>query len=491
MSSSTERTTAGASATRRRFLKQMGVAGVALGPGSAFLASCATGGGDDDDEPEETSSPGEEGGDAENPLGVDPTGEVEIWIFNGGFTDVYATDVHEPILQEKYPDLTINHNTHEDIAGALQTRFVGGNPPDFVNNSGDGQLDTAQLVADGQLADLTPLFDAPSWDDPNTPVRDTLVAGTIEIGTLSGKPYVLNYAYSVFGLWYNKTLFDANGWNTQPTTWEEMFALCEEIKAFGIDPWIYQGETAPRYMNWPLLSSAIKEAGPEIMIPVDNLEEGAWKQEPIVAAAEQVYQLASRGFFMPDIEGMDFRDVQALWAQGQAAVAPSGSWIENEEKDVIAEDPEFELAYMYDPMLSDSGALPLESLRGTPGEPYIIPADANHPEAGMEYMRAMLSQEGAEGFAAQVSSLTSSTVEIEIQTPGLASAKAALDAAGENVYNWFYPTYYPTMENPGIDQVTRKLLLAQITSAEWADECEAVAKEIREDDSIPKQTREA
>ena len=107
----------------------------------------------------------------------------------------------------------------------------------------------------------------------------------------------------------------------------------------------------------------------------------------------------------------------------------------------------------------------------------------------MEYMRAMLSKEGAEGFSNAVSSLTATTFDIEISKPGLASADAAKNAAGENTYNWFYPSWYPTMENPGIDQVTRKLLLAEVNPDQWADECEAVATSIRDDDSIPKQTR--
>ena len=486
MSKSIERPTT----NRRTFLQRMAISGLAVGPASGLLAACAAGG--DDDEPDagtETDAPTGEAS-ADNPLGIDPEGEVEIWIFNGGFTDKYATDVHEPILQAKYPNLTINHNAAVDIGAELQARFVAGDPPDFVNNSGDGQMDTAQLVADEQLADLTPLLDAPSWDDPNVKVRDLLVPGTVELGTFSGKPYQLNYAFTLFGLWYNKTLFDENGWNTQPRTWDEMLELCAQIKESGLAPWVYQGETAPRYMNWPLLSMAIKQAGPDIMIPVDNLEEGAWKQEPILQAAEAIYRLAENGYFMPGIEGMDFRDVQALWAQGEAAIIPSGSWLENEEADVIAEDPTFELAYMFEPLLDEStAALPLEALRATAGEPYFIPADAKHPQAGMEYMRAMISKEGAEGFSNEVSSLTATTFDIEIRNPGLASANEAKNAAGENTYNWFYPSWYPTMENPGIDQVTRKLLLAEINPEQWADECEAVATSIREDDSIPKQTR--
>jgi N-acetylglucosamine transport system substrate-binding protein len=486
MSRSYQRRTTRVGGSRRRFLKQLGATGVVLGPGSGLLAACATGGNDDDDNDQQSGQATEQ-----NPLGMPEDGEVEIWIFDGGFTDRYAVELHEPIFQERWPDVTIDHHAAVDIGGELQARFVAGDPPDFVNNSGDGQMDTAQLVADGQLADISALYDAPSWDDPSVKVRDILVPGTIELGSYDGTPYVLNYAFTVFGLWYNKTLFDANGW-TVPRTWDDMLALCAEIQGTGVAPWTYQGVTAPRYMNWPLLTMATKLAGPEILVPIDNLEEGAWRQDAILQAAEAIYRLAENGYFMEGTEGMEFRDAQAAWARGEAAIIPSGSWLENEEADAIAEDPEFEMAYMLEPLLSESSVMPYETLRATPGEPYFIPADANNPAGGMEYMRAMLSSEGARGFTEMVSSLTSllgAADGVQLAAPGLNSAKEAFSAAGENVINWFYPTWYPTMENPGIDQATGRLLKADINPEQWAEECEAVTREVREDDTIPKQTR--
>jgi N-acetylglucosamine transport system substrate-binding protein len=488
MSSSIERSTAPTGTDRRTFLQRVALTGVALGPGGAFLASCATGGGDEDDEATQAPT-----GDVseDNPLGIPTDQPLEIYIFDGGFTDAYATDVHQPMFSERWPDITIEHHAAVDIGAELQPRFVAGDPPDFVNNSGDGQMDTATLVSDGLLYDLTELYDAPSWDDPNVTVRDTLIPGSIEVGTFDGTPYVLNYAYTVFGTWFNQTLMDENGWPV-PTTWQEMMDVCADIAAAGIAPWVYQGVTAPRYMNWPLLSMATKLAGPEILVAIDNLEPGAWGHEAIMESAAAIRQLAENNYFLPGVEGMEFRDAQGLWARGQAVFCPSGSWLENEEADAIAENPTFQLAMMPDPLLSPDAVMPLETVRATAGEPYVIPADAKNPRAAMEYMRVMLSQDGARGFSEMVSSLTSvQDAAAGIDSPGLASAQEALTAAGENTINWMYPNWYPTMENPGIDQVTAALLRAEITVDQWVEQCEAVAATIRDDDSIVKQTRES
>ncbi len=487
MSSTIKGTISGTTGTRRRFLQQLAFAGVAASS-AGFLAGCATGG---DGDGNGSAAEGDVSND--NPLGIVEDGEVEIFIFDGGFGDEYATEVHQPILKERWPDLTIDHHAAVDIGGELQARFVAGDPPDFVNNSGDGQMDQTQLAADGQLYDLEPLLDAPSWDDPDVKVRDILLPGTVERGTLNGKFLVLNYAFTVFGLWYNKTLLDKNGWSV-PTTWEEMLDVCEDIKSTGVAPWVYQGVTAPRYMNWPLLTMAAKKAGPEILVAVDNLEPGAWGHEAIRESAEAIWTLGQRGYFLPGVEGMEFRDAQGLWARGQAVFCPSGSWLENEEKDAIAEDATFELAMMPEPLLSGNSAMPLETVRASAGEPYLVPAKAKNPQGGMEYMRAMLSVDGARGFTESVTSLTAvlgAAEGVQIDASGLSSAKDALAAAGTNVVNWFYPNWYKTMENPGIDQVTGALLRGDINPDQWVDQVEAVTATIREDDTIPKQTRDA
>ncbi|MGH3750358.1 MAG: N-acetylglucosamine/diacetylchitobiose ABC transporter substrate-binding protein, partial [Micromonosporaceae bacterium] len=124
-------------------------------------------------------------------------------------------------------------------------------------------------------------------------------------------------------------------------------------------------------------------------------------------------------------------------------------------------------------------------------EPFLVPAAAKNPYGGLEYLRQMLSKAGASGFTEQVSSLTSvqgAADGLELP-PGLSTAAETLKAAGENVFNWRYPTWYATMENPAIDAVTGDLLTNRITPKEWVQGCEAAAKKTREDDSIDKYKR--
>jgi N-acetylglucosamine transport system substrate-binding protein len=465
--------------SRRNFLRGALATGALVLPGTGFLAGCATsGGGQEQTEGEKT---------ADNPLGVPTDQPLEIYIFNGGFGDKYATGIHEPMYTKKYPNAKINHKAEVDIAGALQSRFVGGNPPDFVNDSGDGQIPLGQLVSDDQLYDLTDLFEAPSWDDPGKKVKDTLVPGAIQHGTFGDKPYVLHMALTVFGLWYNKTLFDEKGW-TPPKTWAEMTALSKEIKAANIAPWAYQGIHS-RYMTWPLLTMAAKLAGPDVLKAIDNLEEGAWQHEAIKESANALAGLRSSGYYLSGTEGMDHIQSQNAWSEGKAAFIPCGSWLESEQEDVTPEG--FEFAFTPDPLLSDDSAMPFETIFATPGEPYVVPKQAKNPRGGLEYMRIMLSKEGSKGFTEETSSLTvvdGSADGVELP-PGLTSAKTALDAAGDNVVSWMYQTWYAKMWNPGINAHMGDLLAGRQSVDEFTAACESEAQKVRDDDSITKYTR--
>lgn len=467
--------------SRRTFLRGALATGAIVLPGSGALVGCASGGGGGQEAAEGDKS-------EKNPLGVPVDAPLEIVIFNGGFGDAYATDVHEPMYTKLYPKAKITHVAEVDIAGTLQSRFVSGNPPDFVNNSGDKQIPLGQMVDQKQLYDLSELYDAQSWDDPSKKVRDTLVPGNIELGEFNGKPYVMHMATSIFGIWYNKTLFDKNSWEA-PASWADMIKLCGEIKKAGIAPWTYQGVHA-RYMSWPLLVMAAKHGGAELLTAIDNLEDGAWSHESIQESAAALQQLRTKGFFLEGSEGMTHIQSQAAWSQGQAAFVPSGSWLESEQADVTPKEG-FEFAFMPEPALTKNDKMPKETLRATPGEPYVVPAKAKNPKGAMEYMRIMLSKEGSQGFTKVANSLTANQ---EAATgmklpPGLTSAQKALTAAGDNVVNWFYPTWYKKLENPAVNSHIQELLAGRIDPKEFSTRCDASAKAIKDDDSITKYTR--
>jgi len=459
---------------RRRLLQ--GAAGAAA---AGTLAGCALGG---DDSTTDNSGPAS----AANPLGVKEDAPLEVVIFNGGFGEEYAK-AHQAAYRQRYPKAEVKHSATQQIAETLQPRFVAGDPPDVVDNSGGSQIDFNGLVSQGALTDLGPLLDAPSLDDPGTKVRDTLLPGIVDAGSYDGRFLALNYAYSAYGIWYSRKLFDDRGWQ-YPKTWADMIALCKTIKAAGIAPWTYPGKHS-RYMSWPILASAGKLGGLEVIKAIDNLEPNAWKHEAVRAAAEAYHQLAVDGFLQPGAAGMDHIQAQTEWCRGHAAFISCGSWLENEQKAVTP--PGFRMAVAPTPSLTAGDTMPFEAFRGAGAEPFVVPAKAKNVRGGLEYLRVMLSKQGAADFTRTVSSLacvTGSSAGIELG-PGLASVTELLAAARGTTFTWLYSAYYRKLEREPVDAATAELFAKRIDAAGWTEKCQRAADQFARDPAVKKYKR--
>jgi len=418
---------------RRQFLRRLAAAGLLAVPGAGVLSACATSGGGPT-----TSVEGEVS--AQNPLGVAADAGLDVVIFNGGYGDEYAL-YHQDMYRKRYPEAEVSHTATTQIAQEMQPRFVAGNPPDVLDDSGAQKIEYATLVSEGQLSDLAPLLDAPSWDDPNVKVRDTLLPGVVEQGTFGDQFLILNYVYETFAMWYSKPLFEQRGWAV-PTTWDELMAVCEQIKAEGVAPFAYGGTNAADYVLDLNLGAAIKQGGLDVVRNIDNLEPGSWTQDTVVAATEGLQEMVAKGYFMPGSEGLKHTEAQTAWTQGEAAFYVSGSWLENEMKGIAP--PDFGMAMAPVPVLDSSSAMPATALRTQPAEAFLVPSRAKNVNGGMEYLRLMLSKEGAGKFAeltASVPGVKGATEGIK-KTPALESLSAGLDAAGDDVFTWQFRTWY-------------------------------------------------
>ncbi|HCT75598.1 MAG TPA: carbohydrate ABC transporter, N-acetylglucosamine/diacetylchitobiose-binding protein [Micromonosporaceae bacterium] len=462
---------------RRRTV--LGTAAAATLAPAGLLAGCAMG--SDDNKPKEEGQ-----ANAKNPLGVKEDAALEVVIFNGGFGEDYAKS-HEAMYKESFPKAEIKHSAVTEISKTLQPRFIDGNPPDVINNSGAGQIDPGTLVSQNQLAELSDLLNAPSLDQPGKTVRQTLLPGAVETGTFDSKTYILNYAYTVYGIWYSSKLFTDKGWQ-YPKTWDEHIALCKTIKAAGIAPWTYQG-LHPRYMSWPVISTAVKFGGPQVALAIDNLEPGAWTSDAMKAAASAWHQIVKDKYILEGSPGLDHKQSQTEWCNGKAAFISCGSWLENEQKAVTPAG--FNMAVAPTPSLGSSDKLPFAALRGTAGEPFVVPAKAANERGGKEFLRHMLSMKGAKDFTNKVSSLTivAGSADGATLPPGLDSCVKALKASGDKGFNWIYPVYYRKLERNLVDAACGEFFSGRIGPDAFLAQCQKGADEIAADATFKKYKR--
>lgn len=462
---------------RRDLIKRAVALGLISVPTVGALSACASGGDDGND--------GGAKGDKtdKNPLGVDKNAGLEVLMFDGGFGTKYVDD-DATAYQKNFGK--VKTGSTEKIQSKVQGRMAAGDPPDLINNSGDEAMDVPALITQQQLADLSPMLDAPSIDDPNKTVRETLRDGTVEMGQYGDeKVYRMNIAYSVFGLWYSQKLLDDNGWD-YPKTWDDMLAICADAKKQNIAGFAYTG-VYPQYLGFSMLPMIGKVGGREVLDAIDNLEPNAWKHDAVKGVMEAHYELYDKGYVLKNSPGKTHTDVQTDWTErGNCIFIPNGSWVENESKDTTP--PDFQMAVSPSPNLDSSDAMPFETIWAQAGEPFIVPAKAKNSVGAMEFLRNMLSKKSAAGFTEMVSSLAcveGSEEGLQLGT-GLTSAVGLLDGAGENFLNPRFPDWYPTPYREKIVFVWGDMMKGGIKPAEAIDKIQGIADETAQDDSIKK-----
>lgn len=420
--------------------------------------------------------------DAINPLDMPEPVDAEGVFFSGGFGHDYIQFAAD-LFAKVHPGSSVSVEPIQGVGEKLRPRFVGGNPPDVIDNSGAGNMDFGALVAEGQLMDLAPLMSAPSLDTPGKTVAETLFPKSQDGGVVDGKQYSLMIAYSVAGVWYSSSLFADKGW-TYPKTWPEMMDLCETIKASGIAPWTYQGKY-PGYMIFGLLEGLIfKKGGIQAMINIDNLEDGAWEQAAVVDSLKEMYMLTENDYIMEGTEGLNHTESQAEWLKGSAAFIPCGIWLENEMKDMIPSG--------FD-MVIDQSPGEIDACRAEGGEPFIVPSKAKNPIAGMEYLRCLVSKESAKYFAVYVSSMMpvfGGTEGVTIST-GMQSAVEMVEVCGENVFPGMrYGGWYSDLSKEASAQMG-EMLTGRITPDQFVEAVQAMADKVKADPEVTKFTRES
>ncbi|MFI9819322.1 N-acetylglucosamine/diacetylchitobiose ABC transporter substrate-binding protein [Streptomyces sp. NPDC052013] len=416
---------------------------------------------------------------AKNPFGVAANSTVEAAIFDGGYGTDYV-DYTNQVLGSQVKGLKVQVKPVVDIAPELQPRFVGGNPPDLIDNSGEDQIGFLGIL--DQLEELDDLFEANTYEGKK--IADIVYPGVKAPGTFKDKFVALNYVMTVYGVWYSKTLFEENNW-TPPKTWDEALDLGQKAKKKGKYLFVH-GKEAATYYRTLLIDSAIKEGGDEVRLGLENLEKGCWSHPAIQGVIKVMETMVKQKMFVPGGSGTQFQKAQAIWSNDQKALLyPSGGWIENEMKKATKAD--FQMTGFPSMTLTDKPQLPYESLRAAAGEPFIVPKQGKNPAGGKEVLRAMLSEKAAANFSK--TKLAPTIVKGTVPADGygstaLVSQTKMLEAAGTNIFNYMFVETY----GMNTDQLVpwNSFLAGDIDGKGLTEALQKISDKVREDDSVDK-----
>ncbi|WP_147917644.1 N-acetylglucosamine/diacetylchitobiose ABC transporter substrate-binding protein [Ruania zhangjianzhongii] len=446
-------------------------------PLGVLLASCASGGGSQTSDADDGEATGPV--DPDNPFGVSAESAVEAVIFNGGYNVDYVEFAAE-VMAEGFPDVTVDIAPATHLAQEMQPRFVAGDPPDLIQNSGANSIGMIQIL--DQLADLDDIVDAPNLEGET--IRDTLYEGTLDSGVYDDRLLAINYVVTVYGLWYSKTLFDEHGWQP-PVTWDDLAELGRLAQEEDLYLFCWGQESATYYQTL-VIDSAIKEGGDEVRLPLENLEDGCWSHPAVQGVMTALKEIIDAGGFLPGGTGTHFTAAQAQWSQEQQALLyPAGSWIENEMREHTVDG--FEMTGTPTPSLTADGAYPAAGIHSTPEVPLLVPADGANVAGGKELIRTMLSQEAAANFAAEklAPTVVAGTVpEDGFGSTALASQTRMIEAAGSDVYTWSFVQRY------GLNQehlpIWNSFLDGRSTVAQLTEDLQTITDRVREDDAVEK-----
>lgn len=396
---------------------------------------------------------------------------------NGEFVN-YAADY----LKNEYgANVNLEYNTlaHE----VFQPMLVAGNPPDIVMVQ-FGFFNYFEAIQAGAFQDASSYLDVKVNGSDKT-VREVANPDIVNAVAVDGKNYLISCNMNVGGLYYNKALFDANGW-TVPETWDEFVALCAEIKAAGIAPIAYPG-MYPYYFDCFLFPQIMALGnGAETMKDYNNLAEGFWTSDAVEEAMNRVQFLRDNGYFLDNMIGLSHTETQMEFINGNVAILCCGSWLENEMSGSWPED--FDLHFMITPAVEKATDPRYIQLSG---HLFGFPAAAKNKELNEEFLAAYFSEDSAVTVAKECGVVicpeyVANNEEIKAALPS--SVVETFTAVSENngyymLASKWYSEWYSEYQN-----LLNQLVDGQIDAAEFCETMENNTAALRADSSIVKYT---
>ncbi len=288
-----------------------------------------------------------------------PSGELEIFSWWTGGGEAAGLDALIAQFSEMYPDVTVVNAAVAGGSGVnaravLQTRMLGGDPPDTFQVHAGQELN-AVWVAEDKMQPLNDLFEANGWMDQYPQGLLDLISDAE--GNIYSVPVNIHRSNV---MWYVPANLEAWG-VTVPATWDEFITTtCPTLQAADVTP-LTVGENWTQAHLWE--SVALGELGVE---GYNGLWNGAtaWDSDEVVAVFEKFGQILD--CTNADRNGLAWQDASQRVAEGGAAFNIMGDWAAGYFLVDLALEPGEGFAWAPSPgtdgtfiMLSDTFGLPV------------------------------------------------------------------------------------------------------------------------------------
>lgn len=318
----------------------------------------------------------------------------EVTLKVGYFVGGYGRERFDAVVAaftEKYPNVKIDVTASSDMKTLLSTRIQANNDNDMFDLFNTAPAGGVVALAEaGMLEPMDDIWDYYLLDMPDKTVREMSMDGVYDsIPLIDGKRYEFPIHTSYGGLFFNKKLFEENGWNQNPKTWEEFKELLAEIKADGVAPITFPG-IHPSYYNWSFGAAKdfeLADINGRVDEAIENYKTYTLPQYTAPETVEtwmRMYELGQEGYFAEGLPALNHTQSQMQVLQGQAAMVSTGTHVENEMKEATPDG--FEWGYMAIPF-RDSEDQTIWVRSGNTGFKYIW---ANKPELNKRWAKELI-----------------------------------------------------------------------------------------------------
>ncbi len=251
--------------------------------------------------------------------------DVTIWSISVEQNDLYKK--LEAEFNARYPQWTINFQTFSqaNFRQNLPLSFESGDAPDMILAGLDSPL--FDLLANDWLAPVAGGAEIPNEWYARFPEATFLNGHNMVDGVVYGVPINEQDIWGPGYLYYNRTVLNDAGIDPDteiPTTWSELLAVCERLKAVNYPCFTASFASTPDFRRWwiPITSAA------QSWTPL-NYQTGtfAYADESRLRAWELLKTLYNGEHFIPGVETTDRETSRQIFALDQAAFYLDGAWM--------------------------------------------------------------------------------------------------------------------------------------------------------------------
>lgn len=342
---------------------------------------------------------------------------------------------------------------------ATRTALAGGAGPDIVVTPGPSFV--YELAKSGQLLSLDQFAAQMGWSE-------SFVPWALDLGKVNGQLYSLPTEVETLVLYYNKTLFDEQGW-TPPKTYDELMAVAQAAADADIIPFAHVNKEWRQANEWFVGEFLNHGAGGPTKVYEALSGTTPWTDQSFVDSLNLLNQMQQNGWFMGGLDRYytgTFDDASAALAAGEAAMKIEGTWFQSDAQTFFGESGQ------------EWGWVPVPSADGQAyydlgiGSTYSINAKSGNPEGAANFINYYFSPEMQAKLAVTCGLAPAPVTISPDQLTGLDSRygeilNALNTASAQNNYGYTTWTFWPPKTETYLIEEIEKVWAGDMTVEEY------------------------